>query len=92
MSANYDIGDSVRISVAFTDLTGAPTDPTTIVLTVQAPDGTQTAPAVVHDSTGSYHADYAPSQSGLHVYRWVGTGALVVAEEGDFSIRRRRVS
>lgn len=40
---------------------------------------------------GVYHANITADQSGHWYYRWAGTGALVVAEEGQFYVRQRRV-
>ena len=87
----FDIGDRVRITATFTDLAGAVADPTTVALTVKAPDGTLTSPSNSKDSTGVYHADVNPDASGTWWYRWTGTGALVAAEEGTFSVRQRQV-
>ncbi len=83
----YDVGDAARLAVAFTSLSGALTDPTTVTLTIQAPDNTQTTPSVVHDSTGKYHYDLSITQSGVYLYRYVGTGAVAAVEEGQIMVR-----
>lgn len=89
--ANWDIGDSLTLTVSFTNASSVLTSPTTVVLTVKAPNGTTTTPVVTNDSTGVYHATYAPTMDGNHWYRWDGTGALTVAEEGGFYVRPRKV-
>ena len=89
--SDWDIGDVVTISAVFRDAAGALADPTTTTLTVMAPDGTLSTPTPVKDSTGTYHADVPVTASGSWAYRWLGTGAVAAAEEGTFSVRRRRV-
>lgn len=87
----YDIGDEVRLSVAFTDAAGAAADPTTVTCTVRKPDGSTLTPtATSTGSTGAYRADIQPDQTGNWYYRFAGTGALVAAEEGQFYVRTRR--
>jgi len=83
----YDVGDVARLSVTFTSLAGVLADPTVVTLTVQAPDNAQTTPAVTHDSTGKYHYDLSITQSGVYLYRYVGTGAVAAVEEGQITVR-----
>lgn len=92
----YDIGDQVRVTATLTDLAGTATDPTAVTLTVRKPDGTSTsytygAGTVTKSATGVYYKDVDVDQAGEWNYRWTGTGALVVAEEGQFYVRARRV-
>lgn len=87
----YDIGDQVRLSVAVTNSAGTATSPTTVTCTVRKPDASSASLSVVNDSIGNYHADVTPDQVGQWDYRWAGTGALVVAEEGSFYVRVRKV-
>lgn len=86
-----DIGDRVRLTASFKDLTEAATDPTAVVCTVRPPSGQVTEPTVVRVAEGEYIADVDVVESGLWRYRWAGTGDLVAAEEGEFSVIRRRV-
>lgn len=94
----YDIGDTVRITNVFTtQATGAAVDPTTIALTLMAPDGTETTytyagGTVTKDSTGTYHVDVSITASGDYRYRWVSTGTGAAAEEGRFQVRVKRVT
>lgn len=87
----YDIGDLVRVSVAFTDSSNVPTSPTTVTLSVRDGGDTLTTPAVVADGVGLYHAQVPVVHEGITWYRWGGEGALVVAEEGKFAVRHRQV-
>lgn len=85
----YEIGDGVRLSVVFTDaVSGALADPTTVILTLQQPDGTDAVVVVQKDATGKYHADYLTTLPGVHVWRWAGTGAVPAAAEGVFTVSR----
>jgi hypothetical protein len=84
--AAFDIGDQVRLTAAFA-VGGTPTAPTTLVLTITAPDGTATTPTPVSESTGVYYHDLTPTQAGWYRYRWVGTGAAVAAERGRLFVR-----
>lgn len=89
--SDFDIGDQIRLSVAFTDLAGTAADPTTVVCTVRKPDNTTSTPSVTNDSTGAYHSDLTLDLDGSWYFRFAGTGALVVAEEGTFVVSRQRV-
>lgn len=90
--SDWDIGDQVTISVSVYNAAGTLADPTTVTLTVRKPDGTLTTPLVTKNSTGVYHADVFPDINGTWYYRWVGGGSMVVAEEGLFAVRERRVA
>lgn len=88
----YDKGDHARLSADYTNISGVPTDPTTVYVTVRKPGGTTTTYTygggqVLKDSTGRYRCDVSLDESGVWQYKWFGTGALVVAEEGQFTVR-----
>jgi hypothetical protein len=93
MACTYDIGDLVRVSVTFTNMSEAVVDPTGITLKYKTPGGvitTLTYPtdaALVRDSTGVYHADIDATEAGTWEYRFQGTGAVKAAVEGLFNIR-----
>lgn len=78
----YPTQSVARLSVSFTSSAGTLTDPTTVTLTITLPDASTSSPAVTKDSTGKYHYDYTVVQTGRHVYRFQGTGA-VIASTGD---------
>lgn len=96
--ANIVPGDVVRVTTdpGFTNAAGAPADPTTVNLLWKVGSGgavtTWTRPAagpdtqIVKDATGVYHADIPVVEAGVHYFRWEGTGAVVAAEEGRFSV------
>jgi len=42
----YDVGDTWLIEATFTDDDGDPVEPDSVTITIEAPDGTQTTPAV----------------------------------------------
>jgi hypothetical protein len=92
----YDVGDVVRITVSFTDIDGEVADPTDVSVSYRVPRGTITTLAygtdaeVVKDSSGVYYVDVAvpAAASGSKLqYRWVGTGAIVAAVEGEITVR-----
>lgn len=89
----FDVGDKITIAVDFRDNASALTDPTTVTIIIERPDGTQTiaATAAAHSSTGHYSFDYAITAEGLFFIRWEGTGTLQAAVEDNFSVRPRRV-
>jgi len=88
----YDLGDTRRLSAAFTVAANSPTatDPTTLTFKMREPDGTITSyvkdtdSELVADSTGNFHVDWPIAQVGKHYYRWVGTGAAAEADTGEF--------
>jgi len=84
----FEIGDAARIDVTFTSLsTGALTNPTTLTLTIQAPDNSQTTPSPTYDSTGKYHYNLDLTQSGTWLYRWYATGDVQAVNEGSIEVR-----
>jgi hypothetical protein len=107
---SYDHGDRVRLgnhsgttaTAPFTTVGGVATDPTEVVLTVKAPDGTTTVyrwptPGVGEtllskEATGRFYADVTLSAAGLWAYRLAGTGAVVATEEGVLHVRRSVVA
>jgi hypothetical protein len=89
---NYDIGDMIRLSGSFTNSAGTATDPTTVTLKVKDPSGnidtyTYALSEVTKDSTGAYHKDITIDEAGQWYYRFVGTGTVAAAEEGEFEVR-----
>ena len=94
----YDIGDLVRLTGSFLDLSDVPTDPTGITYSIRLPSGTITTlvygvdASIYRSSTGVYYTDFAPSMEGLHYYRFAGTGAVTAAEEESFYIRKRQTA
>lgn len=93
----YDIGDTRRLSVQFSDVGGAPAAPTTVTFALREPDGDLTSYAtpaaqIVNTGTGAYYVDWTITQAGRHVYRWNGTGAVSAVEQGEFYARRNEAA
>jgi hypothetical protein len=83
----FDIGDSARLAVTFANQSGVPTNPTAVVLTIWAPDGTVSTPAPANDSAGAYHYNLSLTQSGIYRFKWQGTGAIAAVEEGEVIVK-----
>jgi len=98
MASEYDKGDQVRVSAAFTNAVGTAIDPTTVRFKYKTPaSGTAVTlvygvdGALVKDSTGNYHVDIDLDLAGVYRFRWesVGTGkaaseSFVVVRNSDF--------
>lgn len=82
-----ELGSIVQLTAGNEDDDGNLVDPAVgPTLTVTQPDGTTAAPAVVHDGTGQWHADFVTAQAGRHVARWVGTGTNAFAFVEAFTV------
>lgn len=71
---------------------GVLTDPTTLTLEVQEPDGTLTAytyaaSQITKLNTGQFYRSHAVDQAGLHEIEWTGTGAATFSERAWFVVR-----
>lgn len=86
MSNNYLIGNAVRLSAIFRNFSGNPTNPTSVTLSIKKLGGSVETPTAVNDATGYYHYDYTPLTTGTYSYRFAGTGAVVSATEGEFTV------
>ncbi|MER7212454.1 hypothetical protein ABT340_35825 [Streptosporangium sp. NPDC000239] len=76
----YAFGAAVRLTQEVR-VGGVLTTPASIALSVMLPDGTVTPLSPVADGVGLYHYDYAPTQAGQHIARWVTTGPAGSDEE-----------
>ncbi len=88
MVNQYNLYTQVTISAIF-KVDGIPTDPTTLTLTIEKPDGTKVIKAladVVKDGTGTYHFDIIVDQPHNWCYQWKGTG-VVAMDETYFTVR-----
>ena len=89
----YDKGDLIRLTVAFT-VADVATDPTTVGVKYKKPSGGVTTktfpvdPEIVKDSVGNYHIDVPADETGVWSFRWESTGTAQGAEEGQFKVRR----
>ena len=78
MSVAVTLNTAVILTVTFTDaLTGAATDPTTVICEVKDPNNTVTTPATSKTSTGVYTATFTVATAGTWTAIMRGTGALV---------------
>ncbi|MES2360119.1 MAG: hypothetical protein V4529_17390 [Gemmatimonadota bacterium] len=91
----YVVGEVVFLEAYLTDpATGDPHDPTTqdpcddptIVLTVFAPDGTNSVASLTHVSTGTYTAHLTANQVGQWEYATNSTGAAASAAKERFFV------
>lgn len=93
MANKYDLGDLVRVSVAFTNSAGTAIDPTAVLCQYKSPAGTTTAltygtdVALVKDSTGNYHVDIDCDEEGTWDCRYYSTGTGQAAAETSFRVR-----
>lgn len=93
MVNQYNVGSQVRITGTFTNPNASddPVDPTTITIYYKDPSGNITELSgtdsdVTNSSTGVYYTDITIDESGTWIYRFVGTGAAVAADEGYFLV------
>lgn len=82
-----DYGATERVTAGFT-AAGVPADPTTITVTVIAPNGTVTTPTAQQADVGEWYIDLVLSQVGAWRVTWEGTGA--VPTTGTIIILSRR--
>lgn len=86
----YQIDTAVTLSNLFTLADGVtPVDPTTVILYVIQPDGTEnqyTGGELDHPSVGRFNYGVVASESGLWTYKWQGTGSVEVTSPDTFFI------
>lgn len=76
MANEYELGDLVRCSGAFTDSNGTATDPSAVLFDWRRPDNVKatytygTDAQLVKDSTGNYHVDLDADLVGTWYYRF----------------------
>jgi hypothetical protein len=67
-------------------VSGVPTDPTVVTLTITDPTGAQTTPSTTHVSTGTFTANVACTIAGVWTYLWEGTGVATDAVAGTWTV------
>ncbi len=77
----YDVGDGVRFTATFKDLSKQLANPTAVTCQVKDPSGTVTTPSPTQVSTGVYRVDVTFNASGIWYIRFAGTGAVIAAVE-----------
>ena len=86
----YDIKDAVELVGTFRNTSNALTDPTTVTVFIQKPDGTrisETTPTVTHVSPGVYSYILTVDQAGIWRWRFEGTGTVQAADERTFEVK-----
>lgn len=87
--AAYIATTLITVTATVADRDGAPADPTTLVWTVRAPDGTAaTPPSTAHPHVGVYELDIRLDQPGRYRIEAQADGSFVVA--GDLVVIARR--
>jgi hypothetical protein len=86
-----DVGDAYQLTYNLLDSGGAPAD-ATVALTVTRPDATIETPSLLHPVLGTYIGVGACTMPGTWLYRFVATGALTDAEDGQFTVRAAAVA
>lgn len=85
---SFDLGDPVPLSITITDAGGQPANAGSVALTITLPDGTaDQAGPIGPTSTGVYDHDFVTTQTGLHIVRWVATGANASAFADVFDVQ-----
>jgi uncharacterized membrane protein len=87
----YHVGDNVRITTTFTNLSGTATNPTAVTCSIKSPAGTITTPTPVNSGTGVYYVDLALSLAGDWDWYIAGTGAVAAAYQGIISVEAARI-
>jgi hypothetical protein len=92
-NAGYDVGDVAELPVAITNAAFEAVNPDALTFTLANPDATEveyvfgTDSELVQLATGSYYVRYPITQSGLHRYRFTGTGDNAGVVQGQFYAR-----
>lgn len=88
-----DQGTVVYFACTFRNEAGELVDPAPVTLTIRAPTGALTTPAITHPSLGEYRAQteipVASTAPGVWRWRWYGAG--VAADEGAFMVTANQV-
>jgi hypothetical protein len=88
---NASTSELATLGNTFT-VSGTPTDPTTLTLTITSPSQTVTAytyaaSQITRTSAGLYTKDVACPEAGTWQYQWVGTGAASDATAGTWEVQ-----
>jgi hypothetical protein len=87
---SYHVGDELRATATFKNLALVLTDPTTVTISIEEPDGTLTPytyPATVDKlSTGVFYKDFIPDAPGRWKARAIGTGAVAQVDREEFIV------
>ncbi len=85
----YPLNSSPTVSASFTNLAGAPTDPSTVTLVVTKPDATTvtyTGGALTNATVGTWSKQITVDQIGTWRYDFTGAGAVAAEQSGVFAV------
>jgi hypothetical protein len=87
MMNTYTAGTLITLSMSLVNASNVLTN-ATIALKIRTPDGvvTDISNTVQNPTVGEYNASFLTSQYGPHQYEWIATGALEVAQQGQFNV------
>ncbi len=86
---SFNIGDKEKFEARFSDDSGNPKNPTTVIATLREPDGVISTPTATNAGTGLFTVDVEFTKTGRHHLEIAGTGDVVSAEEIDFYVKVR---
>lgn len=98
MIKRFPLGQPVVLDLELTTALGVLTDPTTLTLTIEKPDGTEVGPSgdytwtgsntpvITRTSTGVFVGTFTPAAVGVYSYHWLATGAAAGAFDGQFEM------
>jgi len=92
-----NVGDVRKLSGTFSTLAGVDTDPTTVTLKVESPDGTITSYVygidvdLTQEATGIYSRVIDLDESGHWKFQWIGEGIIDAMEEDTFYVVKTKV-
>jgi hypothetical protein len=87
----YESGSLVRTTCVFTNISGTPTNPSTVTLKYRSGAGSTTTVTPANDSAGAYHYDldttgWTGPDAQLWVYEYTGTGTVQAIKSGAFEV------
>lgn len=82
----YVVKQPIKLKAEFRNETRELANPTAVAFLVRDPDGNESTPVAVNDSTGLYHAVITVGISGIWYYRVEGTGTVESAAEASFVV------
>lgn len=85
--ATYDVGDVVYLTWNTVDSSGTAVNPGTVTLSITLPDATNVSVTTATSVTGTYTANYTPTQVGRYIYAFAATGTWPQAYNDLFEVR-----
>ena len=82
---SFVVGATVKLRAEYR-VADVLTNPSTVVLTIEEPNGDDQTPSDMADATGKKSATFTPDQTGYHKWRWNSTGTAAGRKEGRFYV------